>query len=98
VFNIPFDLLVFPVLKDIVYRYLESSSDSESKFQGRHILPLLEGDDSLAGAANSIGQFLLRHLVVVETQSPDPVCHLVTRDVILLSDNRSGHRHRLPVC
>ena len=66
-------LLLFLVLKDFFKIHTESPGDFEGQLDRRYVLALLQSDDGLAGAADTIRQFLLRHLVMVEAQSPDAI-------------------------
>ena len=43
---------------------------------GRHILPLLQGNDRLPGATGSLGQLLLGHLFVLEAEPANLVLDL----------------------
>ena len=82
----------FLVLKDILQRDSKSSCNLEGEGDGWHVFPLLKRDNGLPGTADTVGQFLLRHFIVVKTQPPDSVCYLYIRHFSLLSSNQSGYR------
>ena len=83
-------LFLFLVLKDLFQRYSEGVGNLKGKFDGWNILPLLKCDNSLPGAAGTVSQLFLRHLVIVETQPSDTIYDL--RHCGLCSSNPAGYR------
>ena len=82
----------FLVLKDILQRDSKSSSDLEGEIDRGHVFSLFKRDNGLSGAADFVSQFLLRHFIVVETQSSDTVFYPNSiRHVLPLSSNLRGY-------
>ena len=52
---------------------MEDPGDLEGHLERGRVFALLDGDDRLAGYADSIGQVCLRHLAIGEPQRPDRV-------------------------
>ena len=61
------------VLEDLVERHAEDPGDPEGHLERGRVLALLDGDDRLAGHADSIGQVRLGHLAVGEPERADRV-------------------------
>lgn len=57
----------------------EYSSDLERRLQRRGIAALLDRDDRLPCQTDTIGEFLLRHLLVMESQYADVVANARVR-------------------
>ena len=66
-------LALFLVLKDFLYRHSEGTGNLEGESEGGHVFPLFQGNNGLPGTTNPAGQFLLRHLVMVETQPTNAI-------------------------
>lgn len=54
---------VFGIAKDLVERNTEGACDPKSRLEGGRIATLFDGDNSLAGHADGLGELFLRHLV-----------------------------------
>src|SRR5215217_5737479 len=86
----------FLPLEDVADFHPEHLGDAEGRFEGRRVLVLLDGRDSLAGHADPVGQLLLRHLIVVETQPADGVAdwgrghQAVIRNMMILPPSRTS--------
>ena len=61
------------VLEDRVERHAEDPGDLERRLERGRVPALLDGDDRLAGHADSIREFRLGHLVVGEPERSDRV-------------------------
>src|SRR4029434_10278197 len=61
------------VLEHLLQRHVEDSRDLKSDLERRRILAQLDRVDRLTRHADAIGQFLLRHLGLVEAQVADGV-------------------------
>lgn len=82
-------LLCFVLIsEDVVDATVEDLGYAECKRQGRHIALMLEHNDRLACALSSIGEGLLGHLVMLESQLAKVVPYLSFRHVFGLSSSR----------
>jgi len=84
--------ICFLVLKDLFQRDPKGSSNAEGKGDRGHVFSLLKRDNGLPGTAGTVGQFFLRHFVVVEAQSSNPVFYLSLQHITSFSSNQSGCR------
>ena len=65
---------LFPLkLKDLFHPQSEGPCHSEGQGQGGHVPSLFQSTHGLARTASQFSQFLLRHLVVLETELSDSV-------------------------
>ena len=58
------------VLEYVIQADTESAGYLEGHLEGWRVFALLDGDDRLAGGANSIGEIRLRHLAIDEPERP----------------------------
>jgi len=66
------------VLEYIFHGQSECSGDPKRQGEGGDVSTVFEKDDGLSRATGVVGQVLLRHFVVVETQLADPVVNRKT--------------------
>ena len=65
--------ILFAQLEDLLDSLSEDSGDSKRESEGRNVAVCFEGDYRLPRDPNPAGQFLLGHLVLLETQGLDPI-------------------------
>ena len=65
----------FLILEDLFQRDPKGSSNVEGKGDRGHVFSLLKRDNGLPGTAGTVGQFFLRHFVVVEAQYSNPILY-----------------------
>ena len=71
------NLIFVFVLKDLLYRDVESSGELERQGQGGCVPARFDGNDSLASDANLVGQLLLGYLAVLKTQPANLIRQIV---------------------
>src|SRR5439155_13768269 len=80
------------VLKDLGERDRERLGDLERDFERRRVLAKLDRVDGLPRHANSVGELLLRHFLVLEAQPADVVVNRLRHVRCRVDRERSGCR------
>ena len=81
------------VYKDIFQGCFEDMRQAEGQFQGRGVVPLLNGHYGLAGYPCQVGKLLLRHLICMKAQFADIILYAACGHLKLLSCNNRSVNH-----